>query len=142
MNDIVNAPTAEATPVEVNPPEFTPPDPNKPVLEVPPFKFEPEKWFDLVKPITTHSLNGKGIETLSKIRLRAPLGGDYLELGGSYIKTVWGRGGMFAEEDPQKFRQWFMKLSGLDGAAFTQLSVRDIKKIQDWLAQQLNDAGN
>jgi hypothetical protein len=65
-----------------------------------------------------------------------------LDLGGSFAKTVWSKTGMTVEEDPQKFRQWFIRLSGHDGAAFAQLSVRDLRKIQVWITDQLNDAGN
>jgi hypothetical protein len=133
MNDIPTTSSLEADSSAIPAPE-TPEQP-----KLPEYHFEPEKFFKLAKPITTHGKNG--IEQLSEIRLRAPLGGDYLEIG-VMSKPVWSQGGMALEEDSQKFKKWFTRLSGHDGAAFNQLCMHDLILIRNWLNSQMNDLGN
>lgn len=111
------------------------PDAKNPLKAKP--KWEPEKVFQLVHPVT---LDGQQI---GEITLRSPNGLDLFEVGGLATKTVWlDGGGMQLTMDTGNLRRWLERLSGKSMPVFYQISAKDMRSMYEWLNGELSSAGN
>ena len=101
----------------------------------------PAKLIQLSKPLKTH----KG--DLLALELREPTGGDLLDLGQPFSierKIEGRRSNPDAQSvtvretiDYDKFRDWLVRLSGLDNGTLSFLPLRDMQAAINWLT---NDA--
>jgi hypothetical protein len=116
----------------------------KPVAPAPNPAFVNEKVFPLSRKIMAPPSNGGVEQEITEIKLRAPVGLDVFEIGGSVTKTIWARGGgsMHTEMDSERLKSWILRLSGQPLIVVGQIPARDIKLMYEWLADELSAVGN